>query len=133
MSDHNPYVTLYNNLWFHFTCQSIVHMVAPVKSRQSKLKSEPWLNEMTHSVKCECCRAEHQWKKDRLEISFQMLKDCWHHYQKTVEAAKRKSDIILSNFHKLCILFKTIDSVLNPPKPLHTETSSVLCENLLTL
>ena len=88
--------------WFHSTCQTVLDTVALLKSRQPKTKSETWLNDTTHAVRREYHRAERKWKKDKLQVSFQMLRDCWRHYQKTVKEAKRKglSDIILANCHK---------------------------------
>lgn len=97
--------------WFQSTCQTVLGTAAPLKIRQPKTKSESWLSDTTHTVRRECCRAEHKWKKDKLQVSFQMLRDCWSHYQRTVKDAKRKyfSDIILSNCHKPRVLFKTIN------------------------
>lgn len=66
---------------FHSTCQTVLDIVAPLKSRQAKTKSEPWLNDMTHAARRECRRAERKWKKDKLQVSLQMLTDCWLHYQ----------------------------------------------------
>ncbi len=78
---------------------------APLKVRQTKIKFEPWLNDTVHAVRRECHRAERKWKKDKLHVSFQILRDCWHHYQKTVKDAKRNynSEIILSNCNKPCV------------------------------
>uniref|UniRef100_A0A8P4K1H9 Reverse transcriptase domain-containing protein n=1 Tax=Dicentrarchus labrax TaxID=13489 RepID=A0A8P4K1H9_DICLA len=119
--------------WFHSTCQTVLDTVAPLKSRQPKTKSEPWLNDMTHAVRRECRRAERKWKKDKLQVSFQMLGNCWRHYQKTVKDAKRKhfSDMILSNCHKPRVLFNTIDSLLNAPQTACMEASPAVCENFL--
>lgn len=58
--------------------------VAALKSRQLKTKSEPWLNDMTHAVRRKYHRAER--KKDKLQVFFQMLRDCWHQDQMTVKA-----------------------------------------------
>lgn len=88
------------------------------KIRQPKTNSEPWLNDTARAVRRECRRAERKWKKDRLHVSLQMLRDCWRHYQTIVKDAKRQylSGIILSNCNKPRVLFKTIDSVLNAPQ-----------------
>ncbi len=118
--------------WFHSTCQSVLDTVAPLKTRQSRTKSEPWLNDTTRTVRRECRRVERKWKRDKLQVSFQIL-DCWHHYQTTVRNAKRKhfSDIILSNCHNPRVLFKTIDSALNAPQTVCIESSPAVCENFL--
>lgn len=64
-----------------------------------------------------------EWKKDELQVSFIMLRDCWRHYETTVRDAKRKclSDINLSNCHKPCVRFKTIDSILIVLQTVHIE------------
>ncbi len=119
--------------WLHSTCQTVLDTVAPLKTRQPKTRSEPWLSDTTWAFRRECRRAERKWKRDKLQVSFQMLRDCWRLYQTTVKAAKRKrlSDIILSNCHKPRILFKTIDSVLNTPQSVCMEASPAVCENFL--
>uniref|UniRef100_A0A8C6M722 Reverse transcriptase domain-containing protein n=1 Tax=Nothobranchius furzeri TaxID=105023 RepID=A0A8C6M722_NOTFU len=119
--------------WFYSTCRTALDTVAPLKTRRPKTKCEPWLNEMTRAVRRDCRRAERKWKKDKLQVSFQMLKDCWRQYQRTVKEAKRKhfSDIILSNCHNPRVLFKTINSVLSAPYADSIEPSLEACENLL--
>ncbi|XP_055512319.1 uncharacterized protein LOC129709775 [Leucoraja erinacea] len=76
--------------WLHSTCQTVLDTVAPLKFRQPKTKFEPWMNDTTRAVRRECRRAERKWKKDKLQVSFQMLRESWCHYQKVVKAAKRK-------------------------------------------
>lgn len=56
--------------WFHSSCRTILDSVAPIKTVQSKTKSEPWFNEETCPARRECRKAERKWKKDRLEVSF---------------------------------------------------------------
>lgn len=84
---------------------------------------------MTHAVRHEC----RKWKKDKLQVSFQMLRDYWCHYQTTVKDTKRKHfpDIILLNYHKPHVLFKTIDLVLDALQTVCIEASPAVCENLL--
>lgn len=43
---------------------------APLKIRQPKAKSEPWLNDDTCPVRQECRRADQWWKKNRLQVSY---------------------------------------------------------------
>lgn len=78
-------------------------------------------------TRAQCRRAERKWKKDRLHVSFQMLRDCWRHYQTNVKDLK----IILSNCNKPRVLFKTIDSVLNAPQTVCIDASPAVCENFL--
>ncbi|XP_059184972.1 glycine receptor subunit alpha-3-like [Centropristis striata] len=70
--------------------QTILDSVAPLKTVQPKAKSEPWFNGRTREARRECRRAERKWKKDKLQVSFQILKDCWRRYQSTVKETKRQ-------------------------------------------
>lgn len=105
---------------FYSTCRTALDTVAPLKTRQPKTKSEPWLNDTTHAVRRQCRRAERKWKKNKLQVSFQMLKDCWSQYQKTVKDAKRKD-----------LSYIIINSVLSAPHTDCIEPSSPACENVL--
>lgn len=60
---------------FISTCSDVLDSVAPIKAMRSKPKQEPWLNDITCAARRECRRAEHWWKKDNLEVSWQILKD----------------------------------------------------------
>lgn len=121
------------SLWFLSTCQTVIDAVAPLKTRQSKTKAEPWRNDTTQVVRRECRRGKHKWKKDKLHVSFQMLRDCWRHYQTCLKEAKRKyfAEIILSNCNKPRVLFQTIDSVLNVPLTVCFDASYDVCEKFL--
>lgn len=100
---------------FNSACRTALDSVAPIKIRQPKPKTEPWFNEATRSARRECRKAERKWKKDKLQVSYRMLRDSWHVYQKTVKAEKSKhfSDIIATNGHNPQILYETIKFVLN--------------------
>lgn len=47
-----------------------------------------------------------EWKKDMLQVSHQILKDCWRYYQSTVKEARREylSNLIESNCHNPCVI-----------------------------
>lgn len=117
---------------FYSSCKTALDTVAPVKTRLSKPAPEPWLNDVTRAARRECRKAERKWKKDKLQVSFQMLRDSWRFYQKTVKAAKNKhfSDIIQSNCNNPRVLFKTVNSVINAPQPV-CAISSEVCEKFL--
>ncbi|XP_075315190.1 RNA-directed DNA polymerase from mobile element jockey [Odontesthes bonariensis] len=119
--------------WFYSTIKAALDSVAPLKIRLSKSKHEPWLNDDTRAARRNCRKAERKWKKDKLQVSFQILKECWRCYQRTVKDAKRRhlSDLIVSNSHNPSVLFKTIDSVLNAPHGGFVETSPAVCESFL--
>ena len=103
--------------WFHSSCRAILDSVAPLKTVQPRAKPEPWLNARTRSARQECRKAERRWKKGKLQVCYQILKDCWCCNQSTVKEVRREylSNLIDSNRHNPCVLFKTIETVLNPP------------------
>ncbi|KAL6455414.1 hypothetical protein MHYP_G00361580 [Metynnis hypsauchen] len=115
---------------FMSTCQTVIDTVAPLKTRFSKPRPEPWINDATRAARRECRRAERKWKRDKLQVSFQLLRDSWRFYQKTVKTAKTKhfSDIIESNCHNPRVLFKMVNSALNAPQSACLESSIELCE-----
>uniref|UniRef100_A0A4W5LQJ5 Reverse transcriptase domain-containing protein n=1 Tax=Hucho hucho TaxID=62062 RepID=A0A4W5LQJ5_9TELE len=118
---------------FLSTCRIILDKIAPLKSRHSKSNSEPWINDLTRAARQKCRKAERQWKKHKLQVFYDILKDCWRNYQRTVKAemAKYLSDVINKNCHKPYVLFSTINSVLHTPQSKKQEESSVACEKFL--
>ncbi|XP_034562467.1 uncharacterized protein LOC117829052, partial [Notolabrus celidotus] len=61
--------------WFDSSCLTILDSVAPLKAVKPRAKSEPWLNEDTRATRRECRKAERRWKKDKLQVSFQILQN----------------------------------------------------------
>ena len=118
---------------FHSSCRTILDSVAPLKTVQPKAKPEPWLDTKTCAARQECRKAERRWKKDKLQVFYQILMDCWRCYQSTVKEARRQylSNLIDSNRHNPRVLFKTIVTVLNPPQPGCTEASPEMCNSFL--
>jgi len=118
---------------FYSTCINILDCVAPFKTLRPKAKKEPWLTDISRSIRRECRRAERKWKKDKLQVSFDILKETWLKYQKTVKSEKTKyfSDIVLRNRGKPHILFNTINTALNKKQPVELDTSSVSSEQCL--
>ncbi len=97
------------------------------------MKFELWLNDTTWAARRECRRAELQWKKDKLQISYGILNERWKQYQKIVKVEKSKylSAVIANNCHNPCVLFKTVDSILNSPLSTYHEASTEVCEKFL--
>lgn len=118
---------------FLSTCQIILDTVAPLKVRRPKLKSEPWLNDITRAARRECRKAERKWEKDKLQVSYDILRDSWHKYQKIVKNQKSAyfAGVINDNSHKPRVLFSILSSVLNPPQSNCTEASAETCEAFL--
>lgn len=118
---------------FLSACQIILDTVAPLKLRRPKLKSEPWLNDITRAARRECRKAERKWEKDKLQVSYDILRDSWHKYQKIVKNQKSAyfAGVINDNCHKPRVLFSILSSVLNPPQSNCTEASAETCEAFL--
>ncbi len=81
-----------DELLFSFTsvCSNILDSIAPLKTRCFKSKSEPWLNNSTRAAHRLCRRAEHKWKKDKLQVSYEIFKNRLTNYQKTIKMARVK-------------------------------------------
>lgn len=103
------------------------------KSESPKAKSQPWLNKNTCSFRQMWRKAERKWKKDKLQVSYNILKDAMIKYQKAVKAAKTKyfSDLIRKIPNNPKVLFKTIDSVLNPEIVTGLDISQSMCGKFL--
>lgn len=72
------------------TCLNIVKNIAPLKCKRSKEKSVPLFNDSIRSLRQVCRRAEHKFRKDRLQVSNEMLKESLSFFQKAVKSAKSK-------------------------------------------
>jgi len=118
---------------FFLTCQSILDTVAPFRTVRDRCRVQPWLNTTTRAIRLECRKAERRWKKDKLQISLDILRYNLSKYQKCVRLEKSKylSNIISSNSNKPSVLFTTINSVLNTPQAACLEPSAELCEQFL--
>lgn len=75
---------------FLSTYASILGTVAPHKVMRPRPKSEPWLNDTTHGARQECRGAECRWKKVKLHVSYEVLKESWRKYQKNWQSWKNK-------------------------------------------
>lgn len=119
--------------WFQLSCCSIMDVVAPLKTTRMKAKPEPWFGIETRAPRQICHRAARKWKKDRLQVSLQILKDSWRNYQRIVEGARREylSNVIVANRQNQRVLFETIGAVLDPPQSNWLDASPELCENFL--
>lgn len=70
---------------FYPTCLNILDTIAPVKKMRAKNKTEQWL---TLSLRLAGVNAEGpniSGKQDKLQISSDILKDCWVKYKKNVQ------------------------------------------------
>ncbi len=106
-----PYLDAEQHLsLFNTACAEVLNTTAPLKPKKSKPKTEPWLSDKIRSLRQACRRAERKWKKDKLQISYEMLKDCLANFQKALKFAKSKyfSNLIAKNHHSFKVLFSVI-------------------------
>ncbi len=111
---------------FNDTCLNILNSIAPLKAKHPKKRSEPWLNDSIRSLRQTCRRYERKWRKDRLQVSYELLRVSLSAFQKAIKSDKSKylSEIITKNDHCHKILFSTIDSVLNPVVNVFSDASA---------
>ncbi len=118
-------------LWFNTTCTDILNWCAPAKMVFPKTRKQPWLNQSTRVFRQEWRRAERQWKKDNLQVSYEIVKDCMINYQREVKVAKAQyfSDLINRHSHNPKVLFSTINSVLNPLTRTYPDPTKEVSDN----
>ncbi len=116
---------------FTSVCSNILDSIAPLKTRCFKSKSEPWLNNSTCAARRLCRRAERKWKKDKLQVSYEIFKNRLTNYQKTIKMARVKyfSGLIEKNRGNPRFLFSTLNAVINPPVSEGSDVSIQTCEN----
>lgn len=124
--DADQHLSLLNSTWL-----DVSNVTAPLKPYKPKRKSVLWQNADNRLLRQACRTAERKWKKDKLQISSQLFKDCLSAYQRAAKSAKATyfSNLILKNHSRPTVLFSIIDSVVNPP--INTDASDGLCEGFL--
>lgn len=117
-------------LIFNSTCKAVMDNVTPFRNVIPKSRPQPWLNDCTRGLRQTWRKAERKWKKDRLQVSYDMLKERMIKYQQSGKIAKTSyfSDIIQMNSSKPQVLFSTINTLLNPVISTFPDISSEACE-----
>lgn len=118
--------------WFNTACTNILDEVAPLKIKYQKPKFQPWVNEAVWEIRRTCRRAERKWKKYKLQVSYEPLRDALSKFQWAMRSAKSKyfADLIERNCNDPRTLFKTIYAVVNPAISMPHQ-SITMCENFL--
>lgn len=101
---------------FNSTFSDTLDSVAPVRTKIRKPLASLWLNNSNiRKIKRECGGAEQWWKRDKLQISFQILKDLLDKCQLAVKNARAQyfSNLI----DKICRYFLGCYSLSPPPLP----------------
>jgi len=83
--DVEQHFSLINTAW-----EYILNLTAPLKffKSKTKTKSEPWVDHSLRSLRQSCRKAERKWKKYKLQVSYEILRDCLSLYQNAVKKAK---------------------------------------------
>jgi len=74
---------------FNSTRINILEYISPLKHKTVKPKSEPWLISYI-PLRQICKSAEQRWKKDKLQMSYEMLRVSMSTVQKAVKVARTK-------------------------------------------
>ena len=89
--------------------------VAPLKTKKrSCSKTTPWMNENIHDLKRSCRKAERTWRKTKLQVHRDILKEKIANYNRAVwsERTIHFSKVITENSGNSRMLFSTIDRLL---------------------
>lgn len=115
---------------FNTTCSTIMDSIAPLKLKKPKPKGSPWLNDTARALRRDCRKAERKWQNNKLQISFEILRDNLVNDQEAVKTARVKyfSDLISNNSHNLNVRFSTINSVICPTPSTCLDVSSAKCK-----
>ena len=110
--------------------------VAPLKLKKVLAKQKaPWRNDEIIQLKRSCRRSERTWRKTKLQVHFDILKDLLSAFNKAIRNARKDhfSKLISTNSNNSRVLFSTIDSLINPaPKVDDSVFSTTKCEEFAT-
>lgn len=128
LSNVDEHLMLFNSI-----SSDIINSVAPLREKRKNSKAEPWVTSTTLELRRVCRRAERKWKKDKLQVSYEILRESLIRYQKSVKAAKSQyfSDIIAKNSYKPKMLFTILNSVVSPVSAVCLNASASVCDSLL--
>jgi len=71
---HNLDADAHLNL-FNSTCSAIMNSIAPLKFKNHKPAPVPWHTDTTRTLRRVSGQAERQWKKDHLQVSYEILRN----------------------------------------------------------
>jgi len=64
--------------------------VVPQNIKQHKVRSDPWLNNEIRGLRQNCRQAERKWKKNKLQIYYDIFKEALKKFQRAVKLTKSK-------------------------------------------
>ncbi len=95
-----------------------------MKLKCPKTINQPWLNSESRVLRQKCRQADRKWKQAKLQVSYEILRDCLRTARSTYF-----SNLINSNAGRPKVLFSTINRVLNPIATTFPEVSSAVCND----
>lgn len=113
---------------FNLSCTNTLDQIAPIKLKRVKSNTlTPWVDSSIQVFRQACRQAERKWKKDKLQVSYDIFLQHLKAYQVTVKKAKAHyfSELINSQANRPKVLFKAIDTFLNPA---NTVDTSLTCD-----
>lgn len=87
---------------FNSLCTSVLDTIASFRPKQYKDRYEPWLNKNTRHLRQVCRRAEQRWKKDKLQLSYEIMRESLSVYQTAVKTARSKYFSMQITKHSSC-------------------------------
>ena len=116
---------------FNSKLRSALDIVAPIKIKKLSTKSKPpWKNDHTNNLKRNCRKAERKWRKNKIQINYNIFKYHLKAYNTAIKQERRKhfSTLIHNNQNNPKVLFKTIDQLINPDFK-QTQSSDLSCDD----
>ena len=102
---------------FNNNLRGILDNIAPIRTTtRTRARYSPWMNDSLRALKRKCRVTERLWRKTKLEVHRQSLRDEISSYNNAVRSERKAyfSKIITDNQHNAKVLFSTIDHLLNP-------------------
>uniref|UniRef100_A0A3B1IUE7 Reverse transcriptase domain-containing protein n=1 Tax=Astyanax mexicanus TaxID=7994 RepID=A0A3B1IUE7_ASTMX len=127
--DINEMVDIFNS-----KIRSVLDLVAPEREKRISLtKKTPWKTEQLQQLKRKCRKAERVYRKTKLHVHYDILKNCIEEYNKGMRTQRQLhfSKIIDENSNNPKFLFSIIDRLLNPTTTKYwlLEASPSKCES----
>lgn len=73
---------------FNNTCANILDSFAPLKLKYPKARTQPWLNSEARVLRRKWRQVERKWKRYKLQVFYEILRDYFIIYQKFVKNAR---------------------------------------------
>lgn len=113
---------------FSSNVMTVIDSISPVKTKvMSGRKKAPWRNAtLVKEYKRVCRQAERRWRKNKLQVYYDIYKESLHNYNQELKNARQSyfSEIINRNSNNARTLFSVVDRLTNPTASLPPELLS---------